>query len=272
MSARAKTRPDSYCGFSQAGLAEDADSPAVGSKASRRLPNNAVGPHVGRSSPRTPGIWRVNRSPLPPPIGPPRFHIAEEWRIGVSCPSWPGSVACSPRVGALDQILGDKQQRTIGRASIQQLAHFPQHADLAHAGELAAKSLPLGCMLSHGSCSSHVGATPRNSSTPRITPAQCRQRFQNRKVGLAGAVVLDALPARDSDVARRHEAFDQRGLADARFAGDPHDRRWPPRAPCQAQFALERIRAADRSGAGRPRPSGAGARVRRWAARPRARR
>ena len=147
------------------------------------------------------------------------------------------------------QVLGDEQQRTIRRVAIQQLAHLPQHARLARAGELAAQSLALGCTAQprqlQQPCRSD-GADQLHQ--PRIAPAQCRERFQNGQIRLAFAVLLDALPVRAMDVARfGHEAFDQRGLPHARFAGDPHDLALAcaRELPCRAQ-ALERIRAADR--------------------------
>ena len=71
---------------------------------------------------------------------------------------------------------------------------------------------------SHGSCSSQVGATVRSSAgSVRVLAAQLGQRLQHRQIGLAGAVVLHALAARDGDASQaRHEVLDQRGLADAR--------------------------------------------------------
>ena len=57
--------------------------------------------------------------------------------------------------------------------------------------------------------------------------AQLVQHLEPRQVGFAGAVLLDALPARDSRASMRdgplEEGLDQRRLADSRFAGDEHD-------------------------------------------------
>ena len=152
------------------------------------------------------------------------------------------------RVIAPVQVLGDEQQRAILRVAVQELAHFAQHAGLARAGELAPQSLAFG-----------RAGEPRELQQPgrsdcanqirqrRIAAAQCRERLENGEIGLARAVLLDALPVSAVDVADfGHEALDERGLSHAGLAGDPHD--LAPACggelPCRAQ-PLERIRAAD---------------------------
>ena len=58
-------------------------------------------------------------------------------------------------------------------------------------------------------------------------PPQSTERLQHRQIRLAGAVLFDALPARDANrpVAAdpRQERLHQRGLADPRLAGDEHE-------------------------------------------------
>ena len=115
--------------------------------------------------------------------------------------------------------------RLLGVA-IEQLAHLAQHALRADAGQLSPQRVAL-----------LRGAEPRQLQQPgrchraqqrrhrAVAAAQLGQRFEHGKVGLAGAVVLHALAARAGDVAEaRDEVLDQRGLADARFAGDPDHR------------------------------------------------
>ena len=69
------------------------------------------------------------------------------------------------------QIFGHQQQRPALGVAIEQLAHLAQHAIRADAGKLSSQRVALVAVLSHGSCSSHVGATARNSGATRAVAA-----------------------------------------------------------------------------------------------------
>ena len=127
------------------------------------------------------------------------------------------------------QVLRHQQQGALVGVAVQQLAHLPQHAVRAYAGQFSPQ-----CVAFLG------GAEPRQLQQPgrpdraqqrgqvRVLAAQLSQSLQHRQIGLAGAVVLDALAARHGDASQaRHEVLDQHGLADARFAGHPHHRPLP---------------------------------------------
>ena len=145
------------------------------------------------------------------------------------------------------QVFRHQQQRPLLGVAVEQLAHLAQHAVRAHAGQFAPQRVAF-----------LRGAEPRQLQQPgrrhgaqqrgqvRVLAAQLGQRLQHRQIGLAGAVVLHALAARDGDVSEaRHEVLDQRGLADARLAGDPDHR------PLAAAGLAPR-----RGAAGRPRRHG----------------
>ena len=136
------------------------------------------------------------------------------------------------------QVFGHEQQRSaLGRA-IENLAHLAQHAIRADPRELSSKRFALvrGAvprqLQEPGRCD---GAQQRHKSA--VVSAQLRERFQHWQVRFPCTVMLHALAARDSNVAKRgDEVFDERRLADTRFAGDPDDRafsaaRHVPRAP-----------------------------------------
>ena len=80
-------------------------------------------------------------------------------------------------------------------------------------------------VVSQGSCRSQNGATVRSSSeTAAVRPAELAERVEDRQVGFAVTVLLDALATTDADVVQMcDEVIDQRGLADARIPGDPRD-------------------------------------------------
>ena len=146
------------------------------------------------------------------------------------------------------QVLGDEEQRAVRGAALEQLAHFAQHAGLACAGELAAQQLAFG-----------RGREPRQVQQPGrrdcahpfgdggIAAAERRKRFEHRQIGLACAILLDALSVGAMHLADvGHEALDERGLSYAGLARDPHNlapalRGEPPR---RAQ-ALEHVGAPD---------------------------
>ena len=146
------------------------------------------------------------------------------------------------------QVFRHQQQRTLLGVAVEQLAHLAQHAVRAHAGQLTPQRVAF-----------LRGAEPRQLQQPgrrhvaqqrrqrAVAAAQLGQRFQHRQVRLAGAVVLHALPARAGDAAEAgYEVLDQRGLADARFAGDP-DHRALPAAGLVPRLLQpgDRVRAAD---------------------------
>ena len=110
-------------------------------------------------------------------------------------------------------------------------------------------------MLSHGICSSQVGATVRSKcGNLTVAAAQFRERLQHRQIGLTGAVQIDALPPRASDVAKSsHKVLNQRGFADPGFAGNPdHCALAAERAGPEAAQPRERFRATDEPRLGLP--------------------
>ena len=124
------------------------------------------------------------------------------------------------------QILGHQQQRRALCVAIEHFAHLAQHALRADAGQLLTE------------CSTLLRATePRQLHEPRrrdsakqrrssvaVTAAQFRERFEDGQMRLARTVLLYALTTDGNDIAEsRNEPLDQRRLADARFAGNPHD-------------------------------------------------
>jgi hypothetical protein len=60
-----------------------------------------------------------------------------------------------------------------------------------------------------------------------VLPAQTADRFQNRKVGLAGSILFQTLSAADPDIPVRSEAsgkgIDDRRLANAGLSGNKYD-------------------------------------------------
>ena len=123
------------------------------------------------------------------------------------------------------EVLGHKQQRPALARAIQKLAHLAQHAICRDTGELPPQSVAL-----------LGGAEPRQLQEPgrrdraqqrherAVDAAQLRQGFEDGEVGLAAAVLIDALAADAKNIAEtRNEMLDQRRLADTRLAGNPDD-------------------------------------------------
>ena len=166
------------------------------------------------------------------------------------------------RVGPLE-ILEHEQQRALAGEHLEGIGHLPQHAR-RHRRDGAVAARPGG----------RIGVERRQLRHPRRRVPRQRvaqrsaarlageraQRFQHRQVGLALAVLLEALAARDADVAGGgdllEEAVEHRRLADPRLAGDEHDRALAGARAHEAGVQLgERRLAARRSPRWRPSPA-----------------
>jgi len=125
------------------------------------------------------------------------------------------------------QILEDQDQRRVGGERTQGFDHLAQHAPRRGTEALGEQPGALG-LLDQGRHLQQPGRrAARELGDPALAtgaPAETVDRLEQRQIGLARAVLRWALTARDPHLARgadlAQEDVDQRGLADARLAGD----------------------------------------------------
>ena len=194
-----------------------------------------------------------SREPMQAQLAPQRIErMIERHDLGETkaCEPHEARVAAPSRdiVDELDrraiapmQVLGHEQQRPALARAIQKLAHLAQHAICGDTGELSPQSVAL-----------LGGAEPRQLQEPgrrdrtqqrderAVDAAQLGQRFEDGEVGLAAAVLVDALAADAKNIAETRQR-NARSASSCRYPARRQPRR-SRRLPVHAQSQSARSR------------------------------
>src|SRR5262249_29451668 len=156
-------------------------------------------------------------------------------------------------VAPVQVLEDDRERRLLGRERLERLDDLAQHPLARRAERLALQLLALVGAAERRELHEPRRRVPpqeRHDSLAAALAAERSERVEHGEVRFAGTVLLEALPARRPDAARRgrrrEERLDEDGLPDPGRAGDEDDLPLPlARAPEPVGERLERALPAD---------------------------